>query len=122
MVMKNRESRLKTSAIVVSSLLLYVCLSSLTSFSLVTVRSQSEVGFVSPTHQGQAINPKQSGHTLFNHSLIQRVNISRLDVFSSIFLECGKPISNAVWHKCRNKIRGFRQHAILVDCIQAVRE
>ena len=32
------------SAIVVSSLLLYVCWSSLTSFSLVTVRFQSEVG------------------------------------------------------------------------------
>lgn len=105
--MKNKESRLKTSAIVVSSLLLYVCLSSLTSFSFVTARSQSEVSFVGPMNQGQVINPKQSGHTLFYHSLIQRIDISRLDVFSSIFLECGKPISNAVWHKCRSKLRGF---------------
>ena len=37
MVIKNRESKLNTSASVVSSRLLYVCWSSLTSFSLVTV-------------------------------------------------------------------------------------
>ena len=57
MVMKNRESKLKTSAIVVSSLLLYVVSSFLTSFNLVTVGFQPGVkvnGSVSP------MNPKRA--------------------------------------------------------------
>jgi len=49
-------------------------------------------------------------HTLFNHGLIQRVNVSRFDVFASIFLESGQPISNAVWQKCRNKLKTSHQN------------
>ena len=50
------------------------------------------------------------GHTLFDHGLIQRVNVSRFDVFPSIFLESGQPISNAVWRKCRNKLKTLHQN------------
>jgi hypothetical protein len=71
MVMKNRESRLNTSAIVVSSLLLYVCWSSLNSFSFVTVGFQSEVGgrwLCQPDETkktGPDINPYRAGIPCF---------------------------------------------------------
>ena len=55
--MKNRESKLNMSAIVVSSLLLCVCWSSLTSFSFVTVRFQPEV------ESEWICQPKQSKET-----------------------------------------------------------
>ena len=61
-------------------------------------------------------------HTLFDHGLIQRVNVSRFDVFASIFLESGQPISNAVWRKCRNKLKTSHQNPTLAGRIQAVRE
>ena len=64
-----------------SNLLLYVVLSSRTSFSLVTGKSVR-----------QEISILEARLTLFEYSLIKRIDIGRFDVFSTILLESCKTI------------------------------
>ena len=68
------------------------------------------VSSVNPKKQDLAWVRSGPGHTLFDHGLIQRVNVSRFDVFTSIFLESGQPISNAVWQKCRKELKTSHQN------------
>lgn len=86
MVRKNSDRRLNTSESVVSSRLLYVVVSSRTSFSRVT--EQSDVN-VDRTARAQL------WRTLFNYGLVELVDVRGFDILSTVTLECGESITDA---------------------------
>jgi hypothetical protein len=79
---------------VVSNLLLYVVLSSRTSFSFVTGKI------------GQARGPFfEARLALFEYGLIEGIDIGRLDIFSTVLLESCEPVPNTRKRKVRTMLK-----------------